>query len=59
MTVVAEDSRDDQVKVTFRDEVTGVIKGRLPVADLLNLLTDLVAPEGDEKHNTFACLTLK
>lgn len=31
----------------------------LPVADLLNLLSNLVSPERDEEHNTFADLTLK
>lgn len=31
----------------------------LPITDLLNFLPDLVSPERDEKHNTFADFTLE
>lgn len=36
-----------------------MITGFLPIADLLNFLSDLVSPEGDEKHDAFAYLALK
>lgn len=65
MAVVAEGEKDRRVCWYCRRMTTGagrysqVMESLLPIADLLNFLSDLVSPEGDEKHNAFANLTLK
>lgn len=47
------------MKENTTDIESHVMTGFLPIADFLNFLSDLVSPERDEEHDTFAYLTLK